>query len=148
MISKNIDSIIYSLTEDMTCDDVLTNGFVFVDVYMYICGGQIRIWIVYIYGQIWIWIIYFFAEKSTVGAVLDWTALTNTHSRGGWWYNRPYRSPLQGQTSRPYRGHCRGGWKHQPPLQRALQWRSGNRPYRGSRAAPIVNFCSSASSCN
>ena len=39
MISKNIDSIIYSLTEDMTCDDVLNNGLVFVDVYMYICGG-------------------------------------------------------------------------------------------------------------
>ena len=33
----------------MTCDDVLNNGLVFVDVYMYICGGQIRIWIVYIY---------------------------------------------------------------------------------------------------
>jgi len=27
----------------MTCDDVLNNGLVFVDVYMYICGGQIRI---------------------------------------------------------------------------------------------------------
>ena len=25
----------------MTCDDVLNNGLVFVDVYMYICGGQI-----------------------------------------------------------------------------------------------------------
>ena len=63
----------------------------------------------------------FFAGKSTVGAVLDWTALTNTHNRGGWWYSRPYRSPLQGRlilpvaptedtvwaaenTSRPYRG--------------------------------------------
>jgi len=68
----------------------------------------------------------FFAGKSTVGAVLDWTALTNTHSRGGWWYSRPYRSPLQGRlilpaaltevtigaaenTSRPYRRHYRGG---------------------------------------
>ena len=88
-----------------------------------------------------IWII-FFAGKSIVGAVLDWTALTNTHSRGGWWY------------SRPYRGHCRGGWKHQPPLQRALQGRSGNRPYKGTlcrntlgraagAAAPTVKFCSS-----
>jgi len=28
----------------MTWDDVLNNGLVFVDVYMYICGGQIRIW--------------------------------------------------------------------------------------------------------
>jgi len=27
----------------MTCDDVLNNGLVFVDVYMYICGGQIQI---------------------------------------------------------------------------------------------------------
>ena len=111
----------------MICDD----GLVFVDVYMYICGGQIRIWIIYICGQIWIWIIYFFAGKSTVGVVLDWTALTNTHSRGGWWYSRPYRSPLQGwlilpatptegtvgaaeNTSRPYRGHCRGGQETAP----------------------------------
>ena len=44
----------------MICDDVLNNGLVFVDVYMYICGGQIRIRIIYIYGQIWIWIIYLF----------------------------------------------------------------------------------------
>ena len=27
----------------MTCDDVLNNGLMFVDVYMYIYGGQIRI---------------------------------------------------------------------------------------------------------
>jgi len=27
----------------MICDDVLNNSLVFVDVYMYICGGQIRI---------------------------------------------------------------------------------------------------------
>jgi hypothetical protein len=27
----------------MTCDDVLYNALVFVDVYMCICGGQIRI---------------------------------------------------------------------------------------------------------
>ena len=90
---------------------------------------------------------FFFAGKSTVGAVLDWTALTNTHSRGGWWYSHRYRSPLQGRlissatptevtvgaaknTSRPYRGQ--GGWKHQPPLQRELQGRSGNRSYRGT----------------
>jgi len=68
----------------------------------------------------------FSAGKSTVGAVLDWTALTNTHSRG-----RPYRSPLQGwlilpaaltegtvgaaeNTSRPYRGHCRGSQETAP----------------------------------
>jgi hypothetical protein len=77
----------------MTCDDVLINGLVFMDVYLYICGGQIRIWIIYIYGQIWIWII-FFAWKSTVGAVLDWTALTNTHSRGGWYYQPPLQRLL------------------------------------------------------
>jgi len=29
-------------------------------------------------------IYFFFAEKSTIGAVLDRTALTNTHSRSGW----------------------------------------------------------------
>ena len=113
----------------------------------------------------------FFVGKSTVGAVLDSTALTNTHSRGGWWYSRPYRSPLQGRlilpaaltegtagtaenNSRPYKGHYRGGWKHQPPLQRSLQGRSGNRSYRGTlcrntlgraagAAAPTVTFCSS-----
>ena len=88
---------------------------------------------IYIYGQIWIWI--FFCWK--------------IHSRGGSWLNRPYKYTQQGRlliqpplqksttwaadiTSRPYRGHCRGGWKHQPPLQRALQGRSGNRPYRGT----------------
>jgi len=108
------------------------------------------IWIIYIYMWSDLNLNYFFfAGKSIVGAVLDWTALTDTHSRGGWWYSRPYRSPLQGRlilpaaptvgtvgaaenTSRPYRGRCRGGWKHQPPLQRALQGRSGNRPYRGT----------------
>jgi hypothetical protein len=94
----------------MTCDDVLNNGLVFVDVYMYICSGQIRIWI-----------IYFFCWK--------------IYCRGGSWLNRPYKYTQQGRlviqpplqksttgaadiTSRPYRGHCRGGWKHQPPLQR------------------------------
>ena len=109
---------------------------------------------IYICGQIWIWIIFFFTEKSTVGAVLDWTALTNTHSRGGWWYSRPYRSPLQGRLILPatptestvgaagvfschYRGHCRGSQEH--PGKGG--WRS--RPYRGSRAAPTINFCSS-----
>ena len=93
---------------------------------MYICDGQIRIWIIYIYMVRFEFEFFFFAGKSTVEAVLDWTALTNTHSRGGRWYSRPYRSPLQGRlilpatltevtvgtaknTSRPYRGHCRGG---------------------------------------
>jgi hypothetical protein len=61
---------------------VLNNGFVFVDVYMYIYGGQIRIWIIYIY-VVKFEFEFFFAGKSTVGAVLDWTALTNAHSRGG-----------------------------------------------------------------
>jgi hypothetical protein len=107
----------------MTCNDVLNNGLMFVDVYMCICGGQIRIWVIYMWSDL---NLNFFAGKSTVGAVLGWTALTNTHIRGGWWYSHPYRSPLQGQlillaapiegtvgaaenTSRPYRGHCRGG---------------------------------------
>ena len=136
----------------MICDDVLNNGLMFVDVYMYICGGRIRIWILYIYiymVRFEFELFFFLLKKSTIGAVLDWTVLTNTHSRGGWWYSRPYRSPLQGRlilpaaptevtvgaaenTSRPYRGHCKGGWKHQPPLQRELQGRSGNHPYRGT----------------
>jgi hypothetical protein len=111
----------------------MVTHWIFVDVYMYICGGQIRIWIIYIYGQIWIWIIYFFCWK--------------IHCRGGSWLNRPYKYTQQGRlviqpplqksttgaaenTSRPYRGHCRGGWKHQPPLQRSLQGRSENRSYR------------------
>ena len=48
----------------------------------------------YIYLWPYLNLNYFFAGKSTVGAVLDWTALTNTHSKGGWWYSRPYRRPL------------------------------------------------------
>jgi hypothetical protein len=109
---------------------------------------------------IWIWIKYiyvvrfefelfiFFAEKSTVGAVLDWTALTNTHSRGGWGYNRPYRSPLQGRlktpaaptegavgaaenTSRPYRGHCRSGQETAP-----TEAPSVGTPWEGRLAQP------------
>jgi hypothetical protein len=74
----------------MTFDDVLNNGLVFVDEYMCICGGQIRIWIIYVV-RFEFELFIFFAEKSTVGAVLDWTALTNTHSRGGLLYNHPYR---------------------------------------------------------
>ena len=132
----------------MICDD----GLVFMDVYMYICGSQIQIWIIYIYGQIWIWIIYFFAGKSTVGTVLDWIALTNTHSRGGWWYRRPYRSPLQGRlillaaltevtigvaenTSRPYKGHCRGGQETVP-----TEAPSVGTPWEGRLAQPPLQW--------
>jgi hypothetical protein len=131
----------------MTCDDVLNNGLVFMDVYMYICGGQIQIWIIYIWSDLNL--NYFFCLK--------------IHCRSGSWLNRPYKYTQQGQlviqpslqksttgaaditsrpyrdttgaaknTNRPYRVHCRGGWKHQPPLQSALQGRSENRPYRGT----------------
>ena len=55
----------------MTCDDVLNNGLVFVDVYMYICGGQIRIYIYVCVCVVRFEFEFFFAGKSTVGAVLD-----------------------------------------------------------------------------
>ena len=114
-------------------------------LWMYICifvavRFEFKFYI-YIYICIYIWSdlnlnYFFFAWKSTVGAVLDWTALTNTHSRGGWWYSRPYRSPLQGRlilpaaptevtvgvaenTSRPYRGTAGAA-------------ENTNRPYRGT----------------
>jgi hypothetical protein len=32
----------------------------------------------------------FFKKKITVGAVLDWTDLTNADNRGGWDPSRPY----------------------------------------------------------
>jgi len=138
-------------------------------LWMYICifvavRFEFELYIyIYIYIYMCVWsdlnLNYFFAGKSTVGAVLDWTALTNTHSRGGWWYSRSYRSPLQGRLILPatptestvgaagvfschYRGHCRGSQEH--PGKGG--WRS--RPYRGSRAAPTVKFCSSASGTN
>jgi hypothetical protein len=96
----------------MTCNDVLNNGLMFVDVYMCICGGQIRIWVIYMWSDL---NLNFFCWK--------------IHCRGGSWLNRPYKYTHQGRlviqpplqksttgtadiTSRPYRGHCRGGWKH------------------------------------
>jgi hypothetical protein len=36
-------------------------------------------------------ILIFFNRKSTVGAVLDPTTLTNDIFKGGWWSNRPYK---------------------------------------------------------
>ena len=58
----------------MTCDDVLNNGLVFVDVYICIFVAVRFEFELYIY----IYIVrfefksfIFFAEKSTVGAVLD-----------------------------------------------------------------------------
>ena len=45
----------------MTCDDVLNNGLVFVDVY--IC--------IFVAVRFEFELFIFFAEKSTVGAVLD-----------------------------------------------------------------------------
>ena len=77
---------------------------------------------------------YFFSEKSTVGAVLDWTTLTNTHSRGGWWYNRPYRSPLQGRLktpAAPTEKHCRGGQETAPTEAPSI-----GTPWEGRLAQP------------
>ena len=98
--------------------------------------------------------LFFFAGKFTVGAVLDWTTLTNTHSMGGWWYSRPYRSPLQGRlilpaaptegtvgaaenTSRPYRGHCRGGQETAP-----TEAPSVGTPWEGRLAQPPLQLTS------
>ena len=55
----------------MTCDDVLNNGLVFVDVYICIFMAVIFEFELYIYMWSNLNLNYFFAGKSTVGAVLD-----------------------------------------------------------------------------
>ena len=66
----------------MTCDDVLNNGLVFMDVYICIFVMVRFEFELYIYVVRFEFELFFFAEKSTAGAVLDTVALTEVHYRG------------------------------------------------------------------
>jgi len=54
----------------MTCDDVLNNGLMFVDVYMWRLDSNLNYIYIYTWSDLNLNYL-FFAGKSTIGAVLD-----------------------------------------------------------------------------